>query len=257
MNRGSAAESQRAEIGAFDPISLAEVVEAAALQTRVDRKYLIAPDAFADLMQGLAGTCRVLDIDGLRDFRYESVYFDTAGLDSYRRAATGRRRKFKVRTRSYLDSGGTVLEVKTEGGREETVKDRLPTTARQRDSIDPAGLAFVDARIDVPAHELRPVLTTTYHRATLVDADAGFRMTCDAGLRLSDRAGTVVEMTDHVLVETKSLRGAGPADRLLWRLGHRPVPISKYCVGMAAVDPGLPANRWNRTLRRYFGWRPA
>ena len=35
-------------------------------------------------------------------------------------------------------------------------------------------------------------------------------------------------------------------------MGQRPVRISKYCVGLAVVHPHLPANRWNRTLRRYF-----
>lgn len=45
-------------------------------------------------------------------------------------------------------------------------------------------------------------------------------------------------------------------DRLLWRQGIRPARISKYCVGLAALDPTLPANRWNRTLRRYFDWQP-
>lgn len=257
MNRGPAATVQRTVVGSVAPIPLADVIEAAALQTRVDRKYLLPPDAFAALVDGLSGTCRVLEIDGLRDFRYESVYFDTAALDSYLGAARGRRRKFKVRTRSYLDSGGTVLEVKTEGGREETVKDRLDYSVAHRDSLTLEGAAFVDARIDLPATELAAVLTTTYNRATLVDADAGFRMTCDADLRLVDPAGTEVTMADHVLVETKSLRGTSFADRLLWRLGHRPVPISKYCVGMAAVHPHLPANRWNLTLRRHFGWQPA
>ena len=43
---------------------------------------------------------------------------------------------------------------------------------------------------------------------------------------------------------------------LLWAAGNRPVTISKFGVGMAALHPQLPANKWNRTLRRYFGWTP-
>jgi hypothetical protein len=30
------------------------------------------------------------------------------------------------------------------------------------------------------------------------------------------------------------------------------VAVSKFCVGMAALDPTLPANKWNRILRRHF-----
>ena len=27
-------------------------------------------------------------------------------------------------------------------------------------------------------------------------------------------------------------------------------------ISLPALDPALPANRWNRTLRRYFDWQP-
>jgi hypothetical protein len=34
------------------------------------------------------------------------------------------------------------------------------------------------------------------------------------------------------------------------------VRISKFAVGMAVLDPALPANRWHRTLHRYAGTAP-
>jgi hypothetical protein len=46
----------------------------------------------------------VLEIDGARSFAYDSTYFDTPDLDAYLLAATRRRRRFKVRTRTYVDS---------------------------------------------------------------------------------------------------------------------------------------------------------
>jgi hypothetical protein len=65
-----------------DACLLLEALAAAELQTRIDRKYLVAPDAFVRLVADLADSHRVLEIDGRRTFRYESVYFDTPGLDS-------------------------------------------------------------------------------------------------------------------------------------------------------------------------------
>jgi hypothetical protein len=56
-----------------------------------------------------------------------------------------------------------------------------------------------------------------------------------------------------VLVETKSPGSGGAADRALRELGLRPVRISKYCVAVALLHPGIRANPWHRTLRRYFG----
>jgi hypothetical protein len=54
-------------------------------------------------------------------------------------------------------------------------------------------------------------------------------------------------------VESKST-GVGSADRALAGRGVRPVSLSKYCVGIALTRPGATANRWNRILRREFGW---
>src|SRR5687767_114854 len=101
------------------PISLEQVLAIAELQSRVDRKYLVAPDRFIRFLDACGDRLRVLEIEGLRDFHYESVYFDTAELSAYHQAATGRRSKFKVRTRTYVDSSQCMLEVKTEGGRGE------------------------------------------------------------------------------------------------------------------------------------------
>ncbi|HWS57738.1 MAG TPA: VTC domain-containing protein, partial [Actinotalea sp.] len=92
-------------------------------------------------------------------------------------------------------------------------------------------------------------LTTRYRRTTVVDRTVPMRMTVDAKLVCESSAG-VVGLDGLVVLETKSAGRPTPADRWLWAAGHRPVSISKYCVGLAALDPGLPANRWTRTLAR-------
>ena len=233
----------------FAPVDLETLVATAGLQTRVDRKYLLRPEAFERLLEALAGRARVLEIGGRRSFGYESVYFDTPDLLAYRAAAHGRRRRFKVRTRTYLDSGECVLEVKTSSGRGETVKERRTHDPASRDRLDADAAAFVRERITADvAGELAPVLTTTYARSTLVDRDEAFRMTCDVGLVCAGPDGACLRVDDHVLVETKSAGSARLPDRLLWAAGCRPMTISKYCVGLAALHPGLPANRWHRTL---------
>ena len=242
----------------LDPISLTEVLAVAELQSRVDRKYLVTPDQFDEFIQACGDTLRVLEINGLRDFRYESIYFDTPGLAAYHRAATGRRARFKVRTRTYVDSNECMLEVKTRGGRSETVKERMPYQVEHRERLEPQAETFVAQRIgpNGAAGSLSPVLRTRYSRMTLVDPTEGTRVTCDARLLCTAPGGANAGMDTHVLVEVKSLGSATPVDRVLWAMGERPLPISKYCVGLAMVQPHLRANRWNRTLRRYFGWEP-
>ena len=124
-------------------ISLAELSARAALQTRVDRKYVLPLAEALVLPDRLAGQARVLEIDGERRFRYRSVYFDTPDLVSFRLTAHRRRRRFKVRTRTYLDSAQCWLEVKTSGPRKDTIKSRLPYATGDHDRIAP-GRQFLD-----------------------------------------------------------------------------------------------------------------
>src|SRR5690606_28348626 len=85
------------QIGAdLQPIGLAELVERAALQTRVDRKYVVPLATVGDLITHLGSAARILEIDRQRSFRYESVYFDTPQLTSYLQTARRRLRRFMV-----------------------------------------------------------------------------------------------------------------------------------------------------------------
>ena len=247
----------RSAIGALSPVTLDEVLALASLQTRVDRKYVMVPATFERLVDRLADDLHVLEIDGRRSFAYESTYFDDASLSSYLAAAHGRRYRYKVRTRTYVDSGECMLEVKRRSGRGETVKERVPYPTVDSGLLTAAGRAFVATVVpSLAVDELRPVLRSTFERVTLVDLRAGARMTCDAGLVCSVPGGGAVHLDGYVLLETKSPGPATPADRMLWSEGVRPATISKFCVGLAALDPALPANKWNRTLRRYFAWTP-
>ncbi len=245
--------------GLATPIGLADVLAAAELQTRVDRKYFVPADLFARFAARLAP--RVLEIDGLRVFGYESVYFDTPRLASYRSHVQRRRRRYKIRTRTYTDSGLCLFEVKLEGHRGSTVKERVPHPAELRDRITREAAEHIDATLraayaqQAPAG-LRPVLTTRYRRATFTLPAEGARLTCDVALLCRDGAAAVRDTGEHVLVESKSGAGGSSADRLLRDLGVRPVSMSKYCVGVAALHPGVPSNPWRRTLRHHFGWEP-
>lgn len=251
--------------GHLRPISLEELVDAAELLHRVDRKYVVPRRELPGLLAEVPSSARVLEIGGRRELAYRSVYLDTRDLAAFRLAGTRRRRRFKVRTRSYLDTGGCWLEVKTRGARGTTVKQRIPHPdaeladglAAGAASLTAQGRLFVDrcladARVaGVRAADLRPVLATAYRRTTVylpqsharvtIDVDLGWTTLSAAGAGDLDRGGLAI-------VETKS--GATPSemDRLLWAHGHRPVRLSKYGAGLAALRPDLPRLKWHRVL---------
>lgn len=239
-------------------LSLAEVTAKADLQTRTDRKYLVPAEDFQRLIMALGAGLAVLEIDGKRMFGYESAYFDTPHLRGYHDHAHGRRRRFKVRTRTYLDSAQCALEVKTEGGRGETVKERADYDMADRYRLTERGrdLAATQIGSTATAAQLQLALTTGYQRTTIVDLVGQSRMTCDVDLTFSGPDKTGSGPQDKVLVESKTAGTASRVDRLLWRLGHRPLGLSKYCAGLAVLHPHLPANRWNRVLRQHFDWQP-
>ena len=244
----------------LETISLDELNAVAGLLTRVDRKYLVPTTTAQALLDGLDGQARVLSVAGATASRYASVYFDTPTLDSYLLAARRRRRRFKVRTRIYLDSGLCFLEVKTRGPRGATVKSRLPYDVDAAEVLTRQGCDFVaeqlaSAQVTTAAARLAetlvPVMGTTYARTTLHLAAAGSRLTLDTALAWQDLTGRVlgdVPAGELAVVETKSPSGPGPADRFLWAQGHRPTKVSKYATGLAMIRPELPANTWHRVM---------
>ena len=112
-------------VDTLPPVALEEIAERAALMTRVDRKYLVPREDVEALITGSPAELRALEIDGRRRQAYLSLYYDTEDLAAYRAAATGRRRRWKVRRRVYVDSGASFLEVKTRTGRGESAKLRI------------------------------------------------------------------------------------------------------------------------------------
>lgn len=237
------------------PVGLEELVARACLLTRVDRKYLVPVAAVADLVRGLPTDAQVLEIGPRRLFDYESVYFDTPDLLAYRLAAHGRRRRFKVRTRTYLDSAQCWIEVKTRGARGTTIKDRVPHLLDERGTVAPA-LTFVTTTLATHgvsgADRLQwfPTLLTRYRRATILLPESDSRLTIDVDLTWHDGRRRL-HVPDLAVVETKTGTTASAADRLLWAHRHRPLRISKYATGLAALQPDLPATRWRCTLRRH------
>lgn len=243
-------------ISELAPIGLPALTEQASLQTRVDRKYLVPRDVIARVVHELSGNLNALEMSDRRFFRYQSVYFDTDDYQCFRSHVQGRRRRFKVRTRAYLDSGECQLEVKMEGGRSETVKSRLPYHPDEAFTLSTAGRAYIDDIVnDADAvRRLRPVLMSHYRRATLIDLQAQTRLTCDIELEWLTSKQHSGTPTSDVLVETKTLGPLGDADKLLRTYGHRPVSISKYCIGVAMLNPEMNSNPWHRLISRHFDW---
>lgn len=239
-------------------ISLDELNARAALQTRRDRKYILNQYMASELVTWLSSVdsredARVLDINGNRSSLYDSIYLDTPEMTCYRMAVQKNRRRFKVRRRTYMDSGQSFLEVKTKSANSQTIKDRVEWDAL---GMEQRASEFIgeclDARVKADELHLEPALRTRYRRTTIHLAAANMRLTIDQDLTWIAADGSATARSDAVIIETKSPGHASNADHYLWAAGYRPLPSSKYAAGIALFHPELPRERWTRTINRYL-----
>jgi hypothetical protein len=246
-------------LAGFVAVSLDELDAKAALQRRVDNKYLLSWAQLAHFFDGLRGDHQALEIDGRRWFAYESIYFDTALLRCFRDHVEDRVPRFKLRSRLYADSGKCNFEVKVKRDGDQTDKQQIEIDPDARDRIDPEIARFVGRALrgvpDPPSpDDIAPTLTTSFCRCTLAAANGSERVTCDHSLELRSRSGASAHLRGElVVVETKTEDGQGRCDRLVERAGVEPVSVSKYRVGVGlliAEDPDPPlADRLHDVFR--------
>ena len=247
------AEALPLDVSSRDAVSLAEVLLEAPQLVRVDRKYLVRVPTAQSLVDRLPPAYRVLTIDGRTWTSYRSTYFDTDDLASARAHVQQRRRRWKARSRLYVEDDLCRIEVKARDGRGVTAK-----TVADSDSygvLDDAGAQFIAATLE--AHglsgdvlSLRPTMEVAYRRTTL--ADTGHdpaRLTLDWRVLCTLDDERVWLDGGYVLVETKGGLRPSPADRLLTELGARPRSFSKYVAAASLIRDDLPDN----DVRRLHG----
>jgi VTC domain len=242
-------------LAVFEPISLRALNGKAEMLTRLDNKYIVPSHRLQPAISAFSEWFDVLEIDGKRAFSYSTRYFDDVEKRGYYDHLQRRRKRCKVRVRDYLDAGFSYLEIKLKEKRSTTVKHRL-AVINQLPELDDECAVFVDDRhrdcYDAKfTKQLDPALTVDYERITLVAKVGGERMTIDTELifRAPDTERSAPSYM--FIVETKSARGNGIADKIM-RANHiQPTKhASKYCVGMAATGQVTRRNNFLAALRR-------
>lgn len=223
-------------LAAYEGITLDEIRNSdAQLQSRREKKFLMTFEQCVNLISGLSGSYRALDIEHSRIGRYDTMYYDTAPFMTYLQHHNGKANRFKLRFRYYCSTGKTFLEVKERLNTGRTVKKRLETKGTI--SLTDNGPAeFLESAFPYDFREFYPVLSTEYSRITLVSRDFGERVTFDLGLSFRNNTtfytypGVVVGEIkyDRPLFMSQALQG-------LKMMGIRKTRFSKYCIGVALL----------------------
>ena len=83
------------------------------LMNRTDTKFVTNIATLRKLLKLAVWQYRAQEIEGKRQARYYTMYFDTPDMQMYTCHHSGHANRQKLRIRSYVDSGLNFLEVKT------------------------------------------------------------------------------------------------------------------------------------------------
>ncbi len=236
----------------FAPISLEEM-DSVKLMNRIDTKYLTDEETLVKILrEACAAGYMVLETDGLRINPYDSLYYDTDGLKMYYDHRNRKLVRQKVRTRSYLTSGMTFLEIKRKNNKGRTKKKRIsiPSSDFNNYSRNTEATSYLAQHSDFSAYELNPVVETLFFRITLVNPDKTERLTIDTCLNFKNhRTGLEASLFDTVIIELKQDgRAVSRMKNILLNLRVKPRRVSKYCVAVTMTDPGVRPGRFKQKV---------
>lgn len=235
-------------IADYTPISLKEIGKAALLN-RVETKFVISAETLLTLLDSLHDEYAVLVIKGKRLNRYRTLYFDSADFVHYRRHHAGGTNRYKVRSRHYVETGKSFLELKYKDNKKRTHKQRYATDNFVH-VIDPKRGDLLREHYPHNVDLLYGRLLTSYTRITLVHRYAAERVTIDLDLRF-ESDGRTAALPHIAIVEVKRSPHSGDSKAIthLRRLHVRPQRFSKYCIGVSLIYPHVKHNNFKPTLR--------
>lgn len=233
----------------FSPITLAEM-DSVKLMNRTDSKYVFHISNLPHLLEKCCEFYQVLEINGSRASKYETLYYDTSNLELYHKHQTKRSNRHKIRSRSYVDSKSQFLEVKLKTNKGRTVKDRIPIEQiEEKLDHDSQQIAFLLAKTGYDASLFQPQFWVNYHRITLVSLANKERCTIDLEMKIVTKDHSE-DFSYLVILELKQEKASNsPICSLLKEMQVREGGLSKYCLGVISHYPEIKKNNFKRKIK--------
>jgi hypothetical protein len=232
----------------FAPLTLSELADYALLN-RTDTKYIFTEQDAIEIFAAVQPSYRVLEVQGLRAGHYFTQYYDTPDLHMYRAHHNGIRDRYKVRTRTYLDTGICFLEIKRKNNHERTIKNRMQVPL-ESSLIGPLA-DFVEEHTPYPVSGLSDSVSTEFLRVTLVSKENAERLTLDFGFcfQWAHLRGALPGLVIAEVKQPKFSTSSGFVRQLLAR--HiEPTAFSKFCIALVVLDPNVRYNHFKPLLMR-------
>ncbi|PKQ62301.1 hypothetical protein BZG02_13395 [Labilibaculum filiforme] len=231
----------------FDSITLGEM-DQVKLMNRTDQKFWFHSDNLPDLLEMVKDDYFLLHIEGENKLPYATTYFDTENNRMFAAHHNGKLNRFKIRKRSYVNSGISFLESKFKNNKGRTIKKRIPCAHNNNFTTTEA--QFINTYTPFTTSELIPSLINRFSRLTLVNKNFKERCTIDLDIEF-EKSHKTISLEKLVIVEIKSdgKSNASPLGLALRENRIKTNGFSKYCIGRSITDPQLKRNAFKQKIR--------
>ena len=217
------------------------------LMNRTDTKFMISVTDLLSILQLLPDSYRVLEVNGVRQSAYETLYYDMPDFLFYRRHHSGKKNRYKIRKRLYVESNLTFLEVKFKSNKDRTIKDRTKLGLID-EPLESNQMEFIEEETHLGL-TLEAKLWNSFSRITLVNQELPERLTIDCNLAFSFGEKNI-PIDGLVICEVKQEKQNrhSPFMQEVKRRLIRPDSISKYSLGVTLLYPEVKSNNFKAKI---------
>lgn len=234
----------------FHPIKLNQM-DRVALMRRTDTKFVFNIEYLPQLLERALSNYFMVEINDEREQIYETTYFDTKNYNMYHLHHNGKLNRQKIRLRRYIYSKQGFLEIKHKNNKGETIKKRVQYS-NENICNNNVAKKLINHLTPYNNDLLIPTLDNRFIRLTLVNKDYSERITIDYNIQFFDRKHKLNTQNNNICIaEIKKEREnrTSPFIDYLKVMGINSMGFSKYCMGIALLNPDVKNNRFKERIR--------
>ena len=214
------------------------------MNTRFESKYLFHNSLLNTLLEKCKSCFNILSIDDIRLFDYQNDYFDTPAFQLYFDHHRQKSLRYKIRKRTYKNSGVSVVEIKKK------TPDGISHKFRNISPDLESSASLIQANSFIKITDLKPSIISSYKRITLMNKLNMEKVTIDISLNFEFLNQKII-YNNIAIAEVKSAQlHKGDFETIMKSLGVRPGGISKYCLGVISLHPEIKHNNFKQVYKQ-------
>lgn len=207
----------------------------------IEARYLLPQQKLEEILAAVQPYYKLLHLREKRLFRHDTLYFDTPERLFYHQHISGRTNRYKIRSHRYVETDEHYFELKCRTNKKHTLIQRVPLDDLSEDICD-YGKQLIVKNIPIRTFGLAPALWVYHHRFMLVNPDTNERLSFDANVWFRWKT-KFVAYPNLIIADVQQERSRlSPFRMLMKEMGIREGGISKYCLGLANIEPTLKVN---------------